>query len=90
MQDRNTAIEILNVLSLEELITEEHNKLDNDKLADIIKELSLRKHYLICLYPHRNPSVDIIKLDTVIIRSAMKGVRENFGCQIWYSKAMKN
>ena len=90
MQDRNTTIEILNTLCPDGLETQEYNKLNSDMLSEIIKELSLRKHYVICLYPHRNPSVNIIKLNGKMVRSAMKNVRENYGAQVWYSKALKS
>ena len=89
MQDRNTGIDILNELCPEGLETEEYIKIDSDRLSNIIKELSARKHYIICLFPHRNPSVNIIKLNGDIVRAEMKKVRENYGCQVWYSKSFK-
>ncbi len=86
MQDRNTAVELLNNLSQDGLETETYMSLDSDKLANIIRFLSNKKHYVVCLFPHRNPSVNIAHINGNIMKKAMKKVRESYGCQIWYSK----
>lgn len=86
MQDRNTAIELLNNLSPSGLETETYLNLDVDKLAEIMTFLSNRKHYLIQMFPHRNPSVNIIHIDGTSMVAAMNIIKKAFGCQIWYSK----
>lgn len=86
MQDRNTGIELLNTLSPNGLETETYLELNVDKLADIINFLSTKRHYLICMFPHRNPSVNIIHIDGIGMINAMEHVKKGYGCQIWYSK----
>ena len=80
------AIELLNSLSPNGLETETYISLDSDKLANIIKYASNKKHYVICLFPHRNPSVNIIHLNGYIMKESMKEIRKSYGCQIWYSR----
>lgn len=86
MQDRNTAIELLNDLSPEGLETEMYDNIDTEELARIIKLFSKRKHYVLCLFPHRNPSISISHSTGEIMVNAMKYIRDHFGIQIWYSK----
>lgn len=86
MQDRNTAIELINVLSPEGLETETYINLTVDRLADIMKFLSTKKHYLIEMFPHRNPSINIIHIDGPGILAAMETVKRGFGAQVWYSR----
>lgn len=85
-QDRNTAIELLNNLSPEGLETETYINVNNDRLADIIRFVNTKKHYVICLFPHRNPSVNIVNINGQDILNAMHLVKRGYGCQIWYSK----
>jgi len=89
IQDRNTGIEILNSLCPEGLETEEFIKTDSDKLGQILKELSIRKHFVMCLFPHRNPCVNITKINGQTIRYEMSKIRLNYGVQVWYSKTFK-
>lgn len=89
MQDRNKGITILNELSHLGLETEEYPKVNSDELSIIIKELSRYKHYMICLYPHRNPSVDFRRLTPELIHEKMEMVRENYGCQVWFSRELR-
>jgi len=89
MQDRNTGIELINTLCPDGIETAEYSKVNNDELTEIFKLYSTRKHYTICLYPHRNPAVNIANADGRIVREKMAGVRNNYGCQIWYSKVYK-
>jgi predicted acylesterase/phospholipase RssA len=89
MNDRNTAIELLNDLSPEGLETEIYNELNTEELANILKLFSNRKHYVICLYPHRNPSVPISNINGKSMINAMAYVRKHYGCQIWCSKNLK-
>lgn len=86
IQDRNTAYELINSLSPEGLETETFIDLDSDRLSTIIKFLNTKKHYLICIFPHRNPSINIIHIDGESMRREMKKVRQGYGCQVWYSK----
>lgn len=86
MHDRNTAIELLNILSPEGLETESFISVDTDILTNIIKTLSKRKHYLITLFPHKNPSINIAHADGEKILEAMNIVKEGYGAQVWYSK----
>jgi predicted acylesterase/phospholipase RssA len=86
MQDRNTAIELLNSLSPEGLETETYNSIDTEELANVINLFSKRKHYVICLFPHRNPSISILHINGNTMASGMSTVRKGFGLQIWYSK----
>lgn len=88
MQDRNAAVELLNNLSPEGLETETYMSLNSDHLSNIIRFLSNKKHYLICLFPHRNPSINIIHINGNTMKAAMKNVRESYGCQVWYSKRL--
>lgn len=86
MHDRNTAIELLNTLSPEGLETESFISVDTDILTNILKTLSMRKHYLITLFPHKNPSINIAHLNGEKILEAMNIVKEGYGAQVWYSK----
>lgn len=86
MQDRNTAVELINSLSPEGLETETYMSINSTILANIISFLSNKKHYLICLFPHRNPTINIAHISGEGMRKAMKKVRESYGCQVWYSK----
>lgn len=86
MHDRNTAIELLNILSPEGLETESFISVDTDILTNILKTLSKRKHYLITLFPHKNPSINIAHADGEKILEAMNIVKEGYGAQVWYSK----
>lgn len=88
MQDRNAAIELLNDLSPEGLETETYIKIDTFQLAEIIKLLNKRKHYVICLFPHLNPSIPISHANGINISTAMHHIRKNYGCQVWYSKRL--
>ena len=63
------------------------NSLTN-KLAEIIKFLSTKKHYLIEMFPHRNPSINIIHIDGPSMINVMNLVKRGFGGQIWYSKQL--
>lgn len=90
MQDRNIAIELLNTLSPEGLETETYNDINTKELAKIIGILSNKKHYVICLFPHRNPSISIAHITGKCMTNAMKFVREHYGCQVWYSKKTIN
>ena len=86
MQDRNTAIELLNILSPDGLETETYITLNTDRLAEIMRFLSTKKHYLIEMFPHRNPSINIIHIDGPSMIAAMNLVKRGFGAQVWYSK----
>lgn len=88
IQDRNTAIELLNDLSPEGLETETYEKMNTKELVRILRILDKRKHYVICLYPHLNPSISISHIDGRSMLEAMHHTRKNYGCQIWYSKRM--
>lgn len=89
LQDRNAAIELLNTLCNGEIETETTIKMDNDELARNIEFLSNRKHYVLCLFPHGNPSLNIRHLNGPNIRAELGKIRQSYGCQIWYSKEMK-
>lgn len=86
LQDRNAAIELLNKLCENNIETESILKMDSDILSKKLKFLSTRKHYVICLYPHGNPSINIKDLNGDLIRSSMTNVKNSYGCQMWYSK----
>lgn len=88
IQDRNTAIELLNDLSPDGLETETYGKMKQGDLTRILKNLSKRKHYMVCLFPHLNPSIPISQANGPSIKAAMHHTRKNYGCQIWYSKKM--
>lgn len=88
IQDRNTAIELLHNISPEGLETETYMKMDTKELARIIKFLNKRKHYLICLFPHLNPSIPISQVNGKLMVEAMRHTRLNYGCQVWYSRRM--
>lgn len=86
MQDRNTGVELLNILSPEGLETESYNNIDTHRLAEIIHSMNLRKHSMICLFPHRNPSADISQINGSVIKNKIVDIRKAYGCQVWYSK----
>lgn len=88
IQDRNTAIELLNDLSPEGLETETYEKMNTKELVRIMKNLSKKKHYIICLYPHLNPSVNITTVNGKKMLDAMHHTRKNYGCQVWYSRRL--
>lgn len=97
MQDRNTAIEVLNILCPEGLETETYIKLGSSKklsaseeLGEIIKKLSDRKHFMICLFPHLNPSINITHITGPTMLAGMELAKSGYGCQIWYSKRFIN
>lgn len=89
MNDRNAAIEIIKTLSPEGIKTKTYLSINTYELSKIIKELSCKKHYMICLYPHRNPSIDITCINGPKMLKAMEIVKKGYGCQIWYSNANK-
>lgn len=86
IQDRNTGIELINSLSPNGLETETYISLDSDKLGKLISYLSNKKHYIMCLFPHRNPYINITHINGYIMRASMKNIRESYGCQVWYTK----
>jgi hypothetical protein len=86
IQDRNTAIEILNILSPKGLETETFLILNSSKLADVINFLETKKHYVICLFPHGNPSINIAHIDGDKIKEAVDKVKLSYGATIWYEK----
>lgn len=88
IQDRNTAIELLNFISPEGLETETYMKMNTNELTKILKFLNKRKHYVICLFPHLNPSIPISHINGTAMLNAMNHTRHNYGCQIWYSKRL--
>lgn len=88
IQDRNTAIELLNNLSPEGLETETYMRMNTTELARIIKFLNKRKHYVICLFPHLNPTIPIHNINGKSMLKVIQHIRNNYGCQIWYSKGM--
>lgn len=86
LQDRNAGLELLNSLSNGNVVTETIIRMDTKILAEKIKMLSSKKHYLICLYPHGNPNISIKHLNGDVTRREMQKVKNSYGCQIWYSK----
>lgn len=88
IQDRNTAIDLLNDLSPEGLETETYSNINANELGKIIKQFSNRKHYVLCLFPHKNPSISISHINGKAMVESMAYVREHYGCQIWYSKRL--
>lgn len=86
MQDRNTAYELVKSLSPEGLETETYINLNSDRLSTIIGFLNTKKHYLMCIFPHRNPLINIIHIDGPGMQREMAKVRQGYGCQVWYSK----
>lgn len=86
LNDRNAAIEVIKNLSPEGIKTETYLKINSYELSIIIRKLSKKKHYMICLFPHRNPSIDITCINGEKILKAMEKVKEGYGCQVWYSK----
>lgn len=85
-QDRNSSIELLNKLCNGNVKSEDILSLNSTILGDKLKVLNKRKHYIICLYPHGNPSVDITKLNGEAILKSMDEIKESYGCQIWFSE----
>lgn len=90
IQDRNTAIELLNTLSPEGLETETYEKISQADLVNILRFLDTKKHYVVCLYPHLDPKVPIPKINPERLYKAVHHVRNNYGCQIWYSIRSKD
>jgi len=85
IRDRNTSIELLELLSTSGISNETYLELTMDELSDIIDYYSKYKHYVICLFPHGNPKISIADFTGKDVIDLMTYVRHNFGCHIWHS-----
>lgn len=86
LQDRNSGIELLNKLCDNNVETESILRMDTEILVRKLRFLATKKHYVICLYPHGNPSINIKHLNGDVIRNSMKNIKKAYGCQMWYSQ----
>lgn len=85
IRDRNTSIELLELLSAKGTSNETFLDMSVDELADILDIYAKYKHYVICLFPHGNPKLSISNFDGNDVLDIIEHVLQNFGCHIWYS-----
>lgn len=87
LQDRGACYDLLLRICGDESINidyEHHPVLDKHKLADLLEELKKARHYVIFLYPHGSPSVNLQNFDATDTESGINKARSAYGAHVWY------
>ncbi len=84
--DRSKSIEIIKALAENDndVFHIHYPKMNTDKLAEVMKELSNKKHYVLNLYPNGTPGINLIDFDTDDVIKKIREVQQSYGAHIWY------
>jgi hypothetical protein len=88
IQDRNIAINLIYRLSTE-VSTQSFSEMTTTRLGNLILHLSKYKHYLIIIYPHGNPSIDLINFTPEDVLYHIEKVKCGYGIHLFYSSDLK-
>lgn len=86
IQDKNSAINLLIMLSPEGIENERFMNINFEHLADIIQLYKRHKHYILCLYPHADSSLNLANFKGQDVLDMIDECCKGYGCEIWYSK----
>lgn len=85
LKDKNSALNLLNMLSPEGVETHKFLSVDENILSTIFDIYSKYKHYVLCLYPHEDSDLNLTKFNGYDVLRNIEKTRKGYGCQIWHS-----
>lgn len=89
IKDRNKGIELLYSLSNNTVESELYFKVEKSELTNILKHYNKYKHYVVCLFPHGTPEIDLTYFNGYDVMKVADQVKTAYGLQIWYSSELK-
>ena len=85
--DRAKSVELLKTIAgVETIEYEHHSYLTTKELSNILKRITNYRHYVLNLFPHGTPSINMLSFTAEDIASKMAEVSKDYGCHIWYLK----
>jgi hypothetical protein len=85
VMDRTKAVDLLKILAQDKEISHIHHpKLTTRELSTILKDLNTKKHYVLNLYPHGTPAIDLLDFNGKIIVEKIREVQKAYGAHVWY------
>lgn len=87
LQDRETATDILYRICGSDHNRIESNhypRLDKVMLAELLQNLNKQRHYVLILYPHGAPNVNLHNLNPKDIESSIDKARQAYGAYSWH------
>lgn len=85
--DRAKSLELLKSIAGTETIEYEHHpELTTRELSTIMSKIKNYKHYVLNLFPHGTPSINMLSFTSEDITRVMENVRQAYGCHIWFLK----
>ena len=87
--DRAKSIELIKTIaniSNTKLEYEHHPNLTTKELNNITKRIKTYSHYVLNLFPHGTPSINMLSFTSEDIARKMEEVSKAYGCHVWYIK----
>jgi hypothetical protein len=91
LHDRNSAINILYKICGENSSQIQHSHIHNmntQKFAQLLDILEKYLHYVVILYPHNSPHINMIKFNKDDLDININKARNNYGAYIWHYKRL--
>lgn len=92
LHDRNSAVNILYKICGSNSGQIQHSHIANmntKKFANLLDMLEDCLHYVIILYPHNSPHINMIKFTKQDLTDKIKEARDNYGAYIWHYRVPK-
>jgi len=85
--DRAKSLELLKAIAGSDTIEYEHHpELTTKELSSIMSRIKNYKHYVLNLFPHSTPSINMLSFTSDDITRVMENVKRAYGCHIWFVK----
>lgn len=88
LRDREAGIELLKRLD-NDIEYSSFPEMNTKKLGKLLKHLNSYKHYVICLYVHGRPSINLTNFTPDDVEDAIISCRKGYGVEVWAAGYME-